>query len=193
MPNWCFNCITINYDDSERLENLYNLIEEWTSKEYMESDYGTDWFGNIVLGSGVGSIDLNTDRGLFCRGRLDNIELFPDSLIISTESAWQPCIKMWLKIIEKYLSGATLTYVAEMDDDGEYVTNNPDLIDKYIFDAYDNDDYKSDWEMKEDELIKTLQEMLGEKDDLLNRFYESEFSNGISIHKWEYENEWELN
>ena len=74
MPNWCFNRITIYHEDDSKLENLENLIKEWTSKNQKDNGFGKEWLGNIVLASGVGTVDTEPSTDLSCRGRLTYLE-----------------------------------------------------------------------------------------------------------------------
>lgn len=102
---------------------------------------------------------------------------------------------MWKKIVDKYLPDATIYYTAEEDNCGFFVTNDPYYVGKYVIDAYDIDDIESDWEASEEEAIKTLQKVL-ETDEtditiLLEAFEESDVSDRMSIHQWEYDNEFD--
>ena len=102
MPNWCINYININSKNKEGLKKLYNKIEEWTSKDYKKNDFGHNWLGNIIGFSKIDSMKDGEFINVRCRGRLDYMELTTDSLVITTETAWSPQIKMWKMIIDKY-------------------------------------------------------------------------------------------
>ena len=195
MPNWCFSSINIHHDNQSQLEDFMKLLELWTSSNAMENGFGTSWLGNIVLHSGVGTIDTRTDSDLRCRGALNALELCDGYICLQTETAWAPMLLMWKKIVDKYLPDATIYYTAEEDNCGFFVTNDPYYVGKYVIDAYDIDDIESDWEASEEEAIKTLQKVL-ETDEtditiLLEAFEESDVSDRMSIHQWEYDNEFD--
>ena len=40
MPNWCCTNMHIHCNDTEKLNNLNSLIDEWTSKDYMYNVFG---------------------------------------------------------------------------------------------------------------------------------------------------------
>lgn len=98
MPNWCGNTIAIYEGDKPELENLYRLITEWTSKNYMKNSFGETWLGNIVLGAGFPIEDYE------CRGKIVDVFLDKEdgSLNIETETACKPMNAMWHAIIEKF-------------------------------------------------------------------------------------------
>ena len=197
MPNWCFNKITINHESETELEKLSKLIDEWTSKDYMENGFGHNWLGNIVLGSGVGTVDTDKETDLRCRGTITYSEVCGNQLIIDTETAWSPMLQMWVKVIDKYLPDAELIYSSEECGCGLYSTNDPCMKDCYIIDSWDMDDIEPDWEASEETVRKTLQELLDttetDVEKLLKMFEESEYSDGMSIHKWDFDdiNMWE--
>ena len=100
MPNWTITRITINHDDGNKLKEFEKLINEWTSKNYMENGFGLQWLGNIVGNSGIGTIDKNLETDLRCRGSITWIECEGNQLLIDTETAWVPMLKMWIKLKE---------------------------------------------------------------------------------------------
>lgn len=191
MPNWCYTKITINHDDELRLKELENLIEKWTSHNYKENGFGLNWLGNIVGNSGIGTVDKNPETDLRCRGSLIYMENMGDQLVIDTETAWSPMLKMWTKLLEKYLPDAELIYEAEECGCGLHSTNNPCMKDCYIIDSWDIDDIETDWEASEETVIKTLQKLLNtdetDIDKLIDMFEESEHSDNMSIHKWDFD------
>ncbi len=191
MPNWCYTRITINHENETELKNLYKLIEEWTSKNYMENGFGHNWLGNIVLGSGVGTVDTGNDTDLRCRGNIDYSDLNDNQLIIHTETAWNPMLKMWIKVLEKYLPDAELLYEAEECGCGLYSTNDPYMKGCYYIDSWDIEDIESDMEASEETVREILQNLLDtmetDIDKLLRMFEESEHSENMSIHKWDFD------
>lgn len=191
MPNWCMTRITINHEDENKLKELESRITEWTSHNYKESDFGLEWLGNIVGNSGIGTIDENAETDLRCRGWLNWMEYNDNQLLIDTETAWVPMLKMWSKLLEKYLPDAELIYSAEECGCELYSTNDPCMKDCYIVDNYDDvDGVESDWEATQEYVVDILQNLLKTEENdiekLLKMFYESEFYDNMSIHKWDF-------
>lgn len=191
MPNWCLTRITINHESEEKLKELEKLINEWTSKDYMKNGFGLEWLGNIVGNSGVGTVDENQETDLRCRGRLTYMEYFDGQLTIDTVTAWSPMLKMWKKVLDKYLPDAELIYLAEEGGNGLYSTNDPCMKDCYIIDSWEIEEIDSDWEATEDQVKKVLQKLL-ETDEtdvekLIDMFEDSEHSDNMSIHKWDFD------
>lgn len=199
MPNWCFTRINIiNHNDDDRIENLYNLIKEWSSNNYVENDFGPQWLGNIVGNSGIGTIDEGKETDLRCRGRLNYIELVEkNQLLIDTETAWSPMLKMWVKILDKYLPNAELIYEAEECGNELYSTNNESLKDKYIIDCWGISEIESNWEASKEDVINILQKLLNttEKNTsiLINLLEDSEYNEMMSVHRWNFDDisEWD--
>lgn len=192
MPNWCLTRITINNENQTELEKFDELLNKWTSKNYKENGFGHNWLGNIVGNSGIGTVDENKDTDLRCRGTITYSEVVDDGqLMIDTETAWCPMLKMWAKLLEKYLPNAELIYEAEECGNGLYSTNDPCMKDCYIIDCWDIASIDSDWEASEETVRKTLQELLGTKetnvDKLLELLSDSEYDDKISIHKWDFD------
>lgn len=197
MANWCQTKITINHEDENKLIDLYNKIEKWCETDYKQNGFGNYWLGNIVGNSGIGTVDENPNTDLRCRGMITYLEIIDNQLLIDTETAWQPMLQMWVKLIDKYLPDAELIYNAEECGCELYYTNDPCLIDGYIIDAWDIDNIYGMLDADETYLIKLLQDLLKTEecniDKLIKMFEESEYVDKMSIHKWEYAdvNEWE--
>lgn len=190
MPNWCITYIDIKHNDYQKLEELYDKIQEWTSNNYRENGFGTTWLGNVVLGSGVGTIDAGTETDFRCRGSLVWSELHECSINLVTETAWVPMIKMWQAVVDKYLPDAELFYLGDECGCGIYWTNNPKYVDRYSIDPYDFDSMEPQTNWSEEETSMFLRQLLitEERDinKLLNMFYESEWSDRMGIHKWNF-------
>lgn len=188
MPNWCYTNITIYHESETEVEKLEKLIDEWTSKDHMENGFGLKWLGNIVLGSGVGTVDTGKQTDLRCRGSIVDYCRNGNELTINTETAWTANLQMWVKVIEKYLPDAELTYNTEELGCDISHTNDPDLVGRYILDYYGDGDFESDWEASEDTARKVLQELLNttetDLEKLIQMTYEDDLD--ISVHKWEY-------
>jgi len=196
MPNWCFNTIRIIGPNKESTEKFFKLLSDWKTED--------NWLGNIVEKSGI---DDKKHEKYSCRGSISYLDYDEcDQISIDTETAWGPTNEMWYALIEKYLPDGEFFYTSEEPGCGVYETNEPDLLDKYIYDAWgDTSDlteeeakrYKeakadeSCWEMSYkdlEELITTLIPVNSKPEDeeeLLNLWENSNFSSTASIHKWE--------
>ena len=197
MPNWCFTEIKIYHNNKNELKTFYELIQKWTSTNYMKNGFGLQWLGNIVGNSGIGTINKGQNTDLSCRGTLNDIELNEDYIYLSTDTAWEPMLQMWLKLIKKYLpnSESMLYYSAEEPGCELYITNDPDLVNKYNVIVWDIEDFDSEYTITENSLKEKLQKLLNTKETNINTLIqilqESEFSQDVYIHQWEYVNEYE--
>lgn len=200
MPNWSFTNISITAieSDKNKLEKLYRDIKEWTSKEYVKSDFGKNWLGNIVGFSGIDS-NKDGDFKVRCRGTLEDIELSDNTLHLRTETAWSPMFGMWLQLLDKYQIQHEGIIFDSYDDMGNYyITNDSNYIGRYIIDGVDNEVskvtglYENEWDASEDTVISMLQKLLdtGEEDitELLDMLSESEWSDSLYITPWEESN-----
>lgn len=184
MPNWCFSDITIISNDQTKIKKLYDSICEWTETNFIENDFGPSWLGNIVARSEICAID-----DVPCRGTLTEINLYNGIINIRTETAWEPMLKMWSMLIDKYLPNGNIIYTAEECGNGLYCTNDPSLIGKYYIDSIDIDEVESRYDATEDDVIKTLQSLLNSEskniNDLLNELRNSIYQDKLFINKWE--------
>ncbi len=199
MPNWCFTTIQIQHKDQTVLEKLDSLLDEWTSRNYCENDFGLNWLGNIVGNSGIDNMDKG-DFTLSCRGRIYDRMLCPNELQFHTETAWRPMLEMWVVLCEKYAPGADIIYTAEESGNGIYLTNDPDLVNKFVVEDYEEDedvtkafeehlgDYH--WEATEQDVRNFLLACLDRDDpngasldELLKEAYKKH-RYAFSVHRW---------
>lgn len=209
MPNWCYSNITIQSDDKQKLEELYNLILKWTDHSLIENDFGDNWLGNIVEGSGIATCrkgnfyDAN-NKLVSCRGTLDYVDFYTQDIMISTDTAWAPATKMWQLICDKYLpSDYEIFYDASEPGCGIFSTNRPGYLNHYVLDVCVSDDegfseeeYQklcdADYTENADDntIIQFLQDLLQTNEtDLQNLFdllHKSKFDDYVSIQPWEY-------
>ena len=187
MPNWCYTKIDIISQNKNQLSELHRLLNEWTSKNFMENGFGFNWLGNIVGHSGIGTVDTGDENELRCRGTLDYNDLENGILHVDTCTAWAPMLKMWQKLVEKYVPDAEIIYAAEEPGCELFETNDPDYIGLYIIDSM-REDVCSDYEATEEDVIGVLQQILNttenDLDDLLWEFTDSNIDD-IYIHKWQ--------
>lgn len=201
MPNWCYTRITIQNEDIGELEKFNLLLEEWTSKNYIENGFGKNWLGNIIGNFGLDEWDENNREfksNIPCRGRITYFERSSNELLIDTETAWSPMLEMWYKLVDSFIPGSTLIYSAEECGCGIFETNDTSLKDKYYLDIWETDEVSklygqevcSDYEASEEYIIDILQHVLNSKErvieELLNSFQQSDMTDYMQIHKWDF-------
>ena len=130
MPNWCCNCEIIA-GPKEEVKKLRDLIEEWTSKNYVENGFGLEWLGNIVIGAGFTIYDDDPVNGFYCRGNLSDaleIEEGKDGedweLHFQSLTAGGPMPQMWYAIVAKYAPHCKYYYYSEEHGNQFYESND---------------------------------------------------------------------
>lgn len=198
MPNWCYTNITFN-GSKKNVEWLNSKLKEWTSKNGMDNGFGLDWLGNIVINSGLANAeDIDNATHPACRGRLIYVDINTSQnsdqaqLIVDTETAWSPMLQMWVKLNEKYNLDLEIIYSAEECGCELYCTNDPCEANKYRIDVWEDiNGVESEWFATESYVVKILQQLLNNKretniDRLLKEFYDSDYSDNMSINRWEF-------
>ena len=200
MANCCFTEVVIKHEDREKLKELSEKIIEW-EKPYKGCTEANNWLGNIVANSGIESdIHMISDSvcgktriypklQTRCRGELCDIAYDEENgeIVLSTDTAWEPMLQMWVRICEKFAPGAQLLYTAEELSNGLLATNDPDYENCWFFDPYDYRDLVSDYCMTEDALVEVMRDLLGRKDgtlDDLSGDFDDRFGEQIGLHKW---------
>lgn len=211
MPNWCYTQIIFHGSKNE-IEDFHNKIHDWTSREYVKTDFDVNWLGNILHGAGLGDrIDAKTNC-IRCRGSIsyiENVEVFSDvdaTFYVNTETAWAPMIKMWLETI-KILDYKTIgfSYLAEEPGAELYQIYDPygdfESVKYYVDCFIDGEDLNDDklnralscfgYFESDDALEQYLMSFLepgGTLDDLINSAKNYPFkdeSSYICIHEFE--------
>ena len=128
MPNWCNTSMTIE-GQKEEIQSIHRKIKEWTSKNYVENDFGENWLGNIVVGAGFSykllacrGLITSMDEGKTARQDKPGIYYFQ----VQYESAWTDINKTWEIILKRHAPNCKIYYVAEELGCGYYVTNDRD-------------------------------------------------------------------
>lgn len=88
MPNWCYTRIIFHGNKIE-IEDFHSKIDDWTSKPYIETDFGKAWLGNILYGAGLMDRNNATRAGIRCRGTIaymNDVEVFSEALHIGTSA-----------------------------------------------------------------------------------------------------------
>ncbi len=184
MPNWCFNEIRIKTKDKKTAASLFQDIEKWTSKEFVPSDFGNMWLGNILGNSGL---DLDPVHSkIRCRGYIDEFLLEEDTVCIRTESAWSPSVKMWQLVVDEMYPDSEITYTAEENNNDIFWTNDKDLAGRYIIDS-SNDKLESDWDgVSKENVIKILQDFLITNESDIDELIDLANEEDVYIHQYEF-------
>ena len=128
MPNWCGTSMTIEGPKAE-IENIHRKIKEWTSRNYVENDFGVNWLGNVVVGAGF-SYETLACRGLITSmdeeitARQDEPGIY--YFQVQYESAWTDINGTWETILEKFAPNCDIYFVAEELGCEYFVTNDRD-------------------------------------------------------------------
>lgn len=182
MQDWCSSEIYINHNNKNgELKRLKDLIEKWAGCITKENHFVSSSLDKVILNSGI-------DTDLSYRGTIEGINLYSDQLHISTETAWEPMLKMWQRIVDKYLPEAKITYTALEPGYDLYVTNDPDYEGCYSIDSLDESIVESNFCATEQDVIEALKKYLkSDKNNLneLKRDFENLNAEDIWIGKWE--------
>ena len=137
MPNWCYNYLNFNSMNNEA-KKLYDLIITWQKEgTTIENSWNNDWLG-LIVEKGLKTDPLSGKYS--CRGCIDEIELANDNeLMINTHTAWGPMNKMWQDLVDKLGYTMNITCTSEEPNMGVYVTNDPELKDKYVIGYWGDD------------------------------------------------------
>lgn len=141
MPNWCATTYVFA-GNTDEITMLSDKITEWTSKEFIKTDFNSDWLGNVLYGAGLQDRIDTPESELRCRGSIMEIgdvyemENGKSAFDISTETAWVPMAKMWEEVIKKLdLDSVRFAYEAEEPGCELYWIYDPDNLG-----VFDNDE-----------------------------------------------------
>lgn len=191
MPNWCSSRIVIRNENPEVISSLYKNLEAWQTNARKNS-FGEGWLGNIVLNSGVGTVDSGAGTDLRCRGDIEYMELLGAEITIDTETAWTPMLRMWQRIIDKYAPDSELEYTAVECGSDIYCTNDPELVGKYHMDAWDEAEsilgFDENWAADKAEVVRVLQKALNSESENFDELRKLLVSKDIplTVNMWEY-------
>ena len=181
MPNWCQTRMQIACQNTVIAEDLLAKIKDWVSSEKMETDFGRNWLGNIVLGAKIGTIDEGKDTDIECRGWLDDVYTDGSTVEVWTLTAWTPKMRMWKLIVDKYAPGAKITYEAVEDGCVVHWTNNPQLVGCYYF----VNEFECESDVTEEALREYLQTSLNTDESDLGKLISDFEEIGIGfVCKW---------
>lgn len=184
MPNWCSTRVEIECVNDETAKALFDRIAEWTSSNKAENGFGHNWLGNVVLGSKIGTVDTCPETDVHCRGEIADKDLYKNTVVLYTETAWAPLLHMWQLVADKYAPGADICYTAEEPGCALFATNDPDLEGKYYLDFWDSGYtiYDATPESAAQYLQERLESDETDLDTLIEMLLDAEIGD---VHRWQ--------
>ena len=154
MKNYVITRIVFQGRDSQK---LYQDIKDWISVNRFPNQYGKNWLGNILYGSGL-TVDPN-DGQYKNNGEILEINDYEDEGLEIVEGTQnRPLVKMWYDIMKAKNYDVNLSYWA-VNDENKIYEEYSEYESIYHVEAYDpngleiSDDY---WESELNALIKDL-------------------------------------
>lgn len=204
MPNWCSTTIKFEGEPSA-IKDFHEKITIYTDKSFVKTDFGDSWLGNVLYGFNMEDHIDNNDPTLNirCRGEISGIDYIVDinentsTLMIYTETAWRPMIKMWTEIIRKHYDNAINIYwLAEESGNCVYETNSIAHFpnERYFIELCYNDDWSTEYAATEEDALEIINDFLeksnlptdGNLEDFRNFEYEEDYKSVyIYLHELE--------
>ena len=187
MSNYCATYITIRGDEKQ-VRTLYQFMEwayERASKTKRISEIG-DLLGVVDIRNGS-VYKRGTDQYISSRSSVEQLNYDgANELGISVGDAWNPQLGVYMLLKEKFAPDCEFTYIAEEPGCDVYVTNDPEYVNKWIVEVFDdNSELESQWYVSEDEAREFLQRILhsnsDDMDELTKLAYESD-EYELSVH-----------
>lgn len=200
MANWCATTIVVENRDIETIRNLKKEFEKAFECNEIKNGFGKMWLGNILSYLGYNENEV-LHGNISCRGEVSYMELCNNTLMICTETAWIPMLKVIVMMVEKYAPDSSITYSAIEEGCGIYSTNDPDVAETVYVDIFEDLPEELSWveevndgNISKDEFIKDIGASMGwnETDEDLESKVFSELADLFSYNVWEYReiNEW---
>lgn len=140
MPNWCTNDISIYCKSKGDATYVYNTLYEWRESGLdVNTGFGKDWLGLFLIQAGITTREDIDKCKIKCRGRLCDLWQDCEIIRITTDTAWEPMLRMWQLIIEKHFSTKVdqVLYTSTEPGCGVFYTNDEDLAGEYAVDCLD--------------------------------------------------------
>ena len=211
MPNWCFNSEVIDGPKAE-VKSLHKKLVEWTSKNYCENGFGTEWLGNIVGFAGFKRIEEDEKQGFPCRGNISSDfeyeECGDEAVIRFTSLTAYVCMpELWYAVIDKFAPHCKYYYFSEEPSNAFYMSNDKGhkyFDDFIVVDVYYDEEHvpetiknhfpESSCDYSEEEVVRGLQDILktdeSDIDKLIEEFKKKDDMGGtgyLQIYKVSYE------
>lgn len=187
MIEWCSTDIYITHpNENGELLQLEKLIRKWTNNNPVGEYFKESPLSDVVLNSGVGTVNTDKSTDLDCRGSIQSLETCEYKIHISTSTVSEPLLKMWQKIIDKYLPLAVMTYVAEEPGWGLFATNDPSYKNRYHIEIYGDQDFHYEC-AKGYLVVHLLQERLKSTKNKMSELMKelrAQDCDDIFVHKW---------
>lgn len=198
MPNWCSVTYKVTGKDINKIYKLYNTLKE--NKDLRLNNDVNIWWGDIVyqLGGNIGFkrnenkffSDLEekiynrikaehpetlNKEPLYCRGWINDMEIYGDVLSIYYESAWQELSEV-RNFLEQNLVIDKIIFYAEEPGMEIYITNDVDETYfgfKFVCNHTDNGTEISDYYYSEQDILTDA-----------NNYYKQDFKSIEELEKF---------
>lgn len=156
MPNWCSTDIRIVCKKEEYAKEIFKKLCEWYDSdiEADTSDFKRGWLGRFLIQAGITTREDIDSCKIRCRGYVTYMDISQEEINLQTETAWEPMLKMWKLIIEKFWKNMVdnIYYVAQEPGCGLYWSN-----DSYLeYAALSDDLCLTDYEASENEALSYM-------------------------------------
>ena len=122
MPNWCDTRINFFGSDAEK---LHKNICDWCYEEDASPGFEKYWLSNIAEKALGYNVDKDTNAPN-CSGYIYFISEYNDEhFYVETYTAWQPCLRVFSEVVEKFNYDIEITYAAEEPGAVLYCSNDP--------------------------------------------------------------------
>lgn len=105
MTTYCTTRIRIISDNAKELKDLYFKIADLKCNHNGDNDYG----------------------------QLDGTVIWDNAINLYTTTRYEPKLKVWVQLVEKYCPSAELYYAAINEDEGLYVSNSKSLAGRWLY------------------------------------------------------------
>ncbi len=202
MANCCFTQVRISSTDKIRFKEFEEALEKWESTvhpvmEKLVSEHANKHLANFACWAGVTDNPWE-DKSLRLRGWVDEIDSDEKEVTISQTDKWSPNVNVWWQICEKWFGEGNFDLLYEAQEPGceIYFTNDPEQIEKYYFDSWDEENPllkelgHDGYAVPVDKVTAALKKVLNIASDsidiLMGEFESSDLREKCALHRWEY-------
>lgn len=126
MPNWCSSAVTFYSENVNAVSDMHNrFVEIFNGQPTHENGFGHGWLGDYV-NMFFPALGFENMR---CRGSVSDIfdvKRVEDyaAFEIYVETAWEPLLDVFGKIIEEFFPDVQFAYIAEECGNGIYMRHD---------------------------------------------------------------------
>lgn len=131
MPNICSTYVKITARP-HKIQQMYDIV----NKVAENSDYTGRWTGNILKALGYSEEYISSHW--YTRGWVDYAEIKDENTLeVWVEDAWSPHLTAFVKLANRF-GADELIYSAEEPGCEIYITNDPELVGKPVYEEGDD-------------------------------------------------------